>query len=225
MRRGSLVWRVVLLVVAHPGLLDVEDIARRLCEFPSWEARPCNSWAELEAQRDEKALWVAQCNVLVAEMVPRVRNALKGARRAGLLMPATHCRVDRHTAQVVGRRGVGVVRDFSWSTDAYRDSHRCITDGPKLTGHAKRIVEALVEGPLRPSELRARTGGLTPQGNERGAWRRAWERLVRDGAVVPPTVAWPTLKGQMRAARLGVRHPLRGLTVGPPSKLNAVRAV
>gem|GEM_PF-4962975 len=209
MRRGSMVCKVVLLAVDHPGLLDAERMAWRLAPLPPKHLPDTGEFGvwryDRDAWRQSRETWKTDSERIVADWVPKVREGLKSARKAGLLLPATHCRLDRHTWDAIQRSGIDVVRDFWWSSDDYRDSDRCITDGPRLAGKARLIIEALMEGPLRPSELRAATGGLTPRGNERGAWRRTWERLAQDGAVVPPSIAWPTPMGLAEAQRLRPR--------------------
>lgn len=205
MRRGSLLYRVMTLAVDHPGLLDPLAVAERLVEPSTRPSLPYTTESARSAELEARAAVRQARHLEVATMLRRVREAIRGARKAGLLHPASDCRMDPHTLPLVQQHGVGILRGYTWHSDGDSDHRRCIVDAPPLQGHALAIVEELLKGPCTPLELRQRTGGLTPAGNERGAWRRAWDRLVGDGVVVPPTHLWPTPAGI--AAALGHRAP------------------
>jgi len=194
--------RVLAEVVDAPGLLDSRRVALRVAEDLARVApRPYATHAERTGELARRAAVQRERQVALNEWEARVHGALAQLRRRGHMEKATMCRLDPSTERVVRERGIQSVRRFWWRSTSEADHRKGIVDAPPLSGHALAIVEVLLKGPCRPGELRARTNGLTPSGSERGAWRRAWDRLVDDGVVVPLRMRWPTEAGRARVDR------------------------
>lgn len=195
--------RVLAEVVDAPGVLDGRSVAQRVAEgLPEVEARPYATAHERDLELARRNAVRASRREALDACEARVLGAFAQLRRRGHLEKATLCRLDPSTERVIREHGVQWVRRFWWRATSEADSRKGLVFGPPLSGHALAIVDDLLQGgPCRPGELRRRTNGLTPSGRERGAWRRAWDRLVDDGAVVPLCKRWPTQSGRARVAR------------------------
>ena len=194
------VWKRVLdEIVRQPGLLDVDALARRAMPLP--EPRrplPYKTSAGRAAELAARAVEQERAAAHHVNARRRVTNACRELVRRGLVMPATQCSLEPETARLVRERGIKGLRSFSFGDGA--DPNR-IVDGEEVTVHAKAIVQALLDGPMAPGELRACSGGLTAAGNPRGSWTSAWDGLVAELAVLPQRNRWPTLRGLQAASQ------------------------
>ena len=203
LKRPPFTLRVLAEVVDAPGVLDAQRVARLVGEdLPEVAALPYATCRERDLELARREAVRVDRRMALDAWESRVLSAFAQLRRRGHLEKATMCRLDPCTERVIREKGVLWVRRFWWRSTSEADSRKGLVFGPPLSGHALAIVEALLQGgPCRPGELRQRTDGLTPAGRERGAWRRAWDRLVEDGLVVPLCKRWATESGRARVAR------------------------
>ncbi len=194
------------LVVSRPGRLDVRGLAEVLARTESPPVpRPHRSEAEYRAWREGRREWVQRRDADERRTHRLVVGALRNLCRRGLIMPADSARIDMDAARLLSRSGVSALRDIVEVVDGDGDALG-YRDGPSFDGHGEAILRVLAGRPegVGMGELRELTDGLTPAGNERGAWRRAWGRLVDDGLVHTAAMRWPTLAGTLEVRRLDV---------------------
>lgn len=184
-------------IVRCPGGLDVEALAARLWPWTPRRVRPYRTAEERRAELRLRAKDADQQVIHDKAAKRRATNLCRELTRRGLVLPAVHYHLDGRTAVLLRERGLDWLRPFS--IDPERPT-LTVVDGEAPTGHARAILEALLEGPLTARELRTTTGGWTASGKPRGAWTRALGRLVEDGTVVPPSHRWPSLRGRQVAA-------------------------
>jgi len=194
------------LIVGRPGRLNASGLADVLARTESpLVPRPHRSEAEYQAWRAERREWVRRRSVAVSRAHRLVGAALRNLCRRGLILPADTARIDRDAARLMGESGAAGLRDVVEVLDGDGE-HVGWRDGAEHCGHGTAILAVLASRPdgVGMGELRALTDGLTPAGNERGAWRRAWVRLVDDGLVHTAAMRWPTLAGTLEVRRLDV---------------------
>ena len=172
---GSIGRAVLELVVAHPGELDAEAIARTLYPPPRWEAPPAT--AGHAARSASYATWRAAHRQHQRSSCDRVSRLLGRLQERGLIETRGAPLLADWWPRAVRRHG---------AESALRGVMDEDTERGALASHLA-LIARVEKGPASTSALL----GPSPS----GATKRTYDDLVTWGVIVPPSFRWPTPAG------------------------------
>jgi hypothetical protein len=192
--------RVLRLVVDHPGEMDAESIGVLLWP-PQVPAAPPLKWNGPVAATSAYQAWLSGLRGRESSRkAHRTAMARKASRLLGRLQELAlvePLRPPRLSAwwedftQSRGRRSalaaLETAEEESWFDEATDREDEAAYDA-----HIGRLLTLIAEVEKLPQSVKALMG---EGGGEGGANRRAYERLVELGVIVPPSYRWPTPAG------------------------------
>lgn len=204
-------WRVLELVVDHPGQMNAESIGVLLWP-PSVPPAPPLSWsgpASTALYREWLGTLRGRENSRDAHrssMARRASRLLGRLQESGLVESPRPPRLSGWWSAFIAEKGrrAGLVALERAEESSFLDEAKRLTkeEEASFDAHIGRLLTLVAEVEKMPESAAALIG--SEGGGEAGGRRRAYERLVELGVVVPPSYRWPTLAGTEKIRRARV---------------------
>ena len=199
---------VLGLVVDFPGEMDAKSIGVILWPPAVPSAAPLR-WGGPSSASADYARWLSSLrgrentrDAHRTSMARKASRALGRLQELGLVEAPRPPRLSAWWADFIRSRGrrSGLVALEQAEESSLLDDQSDQGDEAAYDAHIGRLLTLVAEVEKLPESLAMLMG--SEGGGEGGGRRRAYERLVELGVVVPPSYRWPTLAGVEKISRL-----------------------